>query len=170
MWRFLAGVGSALLLMAAGMTIWRSRADAVGATQATDMFASPSADIATPLGFADIAAPIEAGEKTREQKRFSRYDQDENHAISQGEYLASRRKAYARIDLNGDGRLSFEEYAAKAVIKFAKADRDKSGVLTAAEFLTTRVVRKTVGTKCPRPNAVQVRAPAAPAEGEGEDG
>jgi EF hand len=169
MWRFLAGVGSALLLVTAVVIMWRSPADAIQALPT-----APSlADVEAPLSIADIAAPTEAGEKTREQKRFSRYDQDENGAVSQPEYLASRRKAYAKLDLNNNGTLSFDEYAVKAVVKFAKADRDHSGILTPAEFLLTRIVHNVHKTNCPRPNRVQfpmAKEPAvdaaAPAAGE----
>ncbi len=163
MWRFLAGVGSALLLVTAAVFLWRSQADAIQAVPPVPLLANAEA----PLSIADIAAPTEAGEKTREQKRFSRYDQDENGAVSQPEYLASRRKAYAKLDLNNNGTLSFEEYAAKAVVKFAKADRDHSGILTPAEFLLTRIVHNVHKTNCPRPNRVQFPMPkeqaAAPA-------
>jgi hypothetical protein len=158
MWRFLAGVGSALLLVAAGVLIWRSQADAV-----QTVAAAPADEAA--LGFADVNAPPQASEKTREQKRFGRYDKDKNGAVSRGEYLLSRQKAYAKLDTNGDGRLSFEEFAIKTTQKFAKADRDGTGVLTPAEFLTTRVVRKTHKAKCPPPSRLQQ---AAPAEDEGD--
>lgn len=153
MWRFLAGVGSALLLMAAGILIWRSQADAE-----QPVAAAPAEDAA--LGLMDVSPPPQASEKTREQKRFGRYDRDKNGVVSRAEYLLSRQKAYARLDTNGDGRLSFEEYAIKTAQKFAKADRDGTGVLTPAEFLTTRAVRKTQKAKCPPPSRLQ-EAPVA---------
>lgn len=162
MWRFLAGVASAMLLMTAGILVWRSNADAVQ----TSLPAAPPAD--DTMSFADVTPPIEASEKTREQKRFSRYDKDKNGAVSRGEYLLSRQKSYAKLDTNGDGKLSFDEYAVKTVAKFASADRDKTGALTAAEFMTTRVVRKTTKAKCPPPSRLQ-QAPAAAPVGDDEE-
>lgn len=162
MWRFLAGVASAMLLMTAGLIIWRSTADAVQ---------SPLPAASAPeAGFSavDVTPPIEATERTREQKRFDRYDKDRNGIVSRAEYLLSRQKAYAKLDTNGDGKLSFEEYAVKTASKFAKADRDRTGALTAAEFLTTRVVRKTGGTKCPPPSRLQ-QPPAATTASDDEE-
>lgn len=84
----------------------------------------------------------EATPKTREEKRFGRYDKDRDGAITRDEYLLSRRKAYAKLDRDGDGRLSFDEWSARTTAKFAAADRDKSGAMNAAEFATTAVKRR----------------------------
>jgi hypothetical protein len=143
--RFLAGVASALLLMAAGLFIWRSQADAV------QLVPPVPADAEAALSLLDVNGPPEASEKTREEKRFSRYDKDKNGAVSRDEYLIARRKGFAKLDVNADGKLGFEEYAIKTSVKFAGADRDKTGALTPAEFLTTRVIRKTQQAKCPPP-------------------
>jgi hypothetical protein len=157
MGRFLAGVASALLMMAAGIFIWRSQADA-------GEIAPPPASAQAPLGVLDVTDPPQATEKTREEKRFNRYDRDKNGGVAAEEYLLSRRKAYAKLDVNGDGKLSFDEYAVKTITKFNGADRDRSGVLTPAEFLTTRVVRaKPKSTNCPPP----LRIPP-PGDEEGE--
>ncbi|MFO1241360.1 MAG: histidine kinase [Sphingomonadaceae bacterium] len=146
MWRYVGGGIAALLLTVAGMLFWSSQAGT------KSLLGTPPAARDEPLGIADVGAPLEASERTREQRRFSRYDADENGAVSRDEYLQSRRKSYARLDLDGDGKLSFEEYAAKAVKKFASADRDKTGALTPAEFLATRVARKPgVKGNCPPP-------------------
>lgn len=146
MWRYVAGALAALLVTTAGMLLWSSLAGT------KSLVGAPPPAANAPLGPVDVSAPLEASEKTREQRRFARYDADENGAVSREEYLQSRRKAYARLDLNGDGKLSFDEYAAKAVKKFAGADRDRTGVLTPVEFLATRVARKS-GPKgnCPPP-------------------
>jgi EF hand len=157
MGRFLAGVASALLMMTAGIFIWRSQADA-------GEIAPPTASAQAPLGVLDVTDPPQATEKTREEKRFNRYDRDKNGGVAAEEYLFSRRKAYAKLDINGDGKLSFDEYAVKTVTKFNGADKDRSGILTPAEFLTTRVVRaKPKSTNCPPP----LRVPSA-GEEEGE--
>lgn len=93
-----------------------------------------------------------AEERTREEKRFDRYDKDRDQKITTEEYLLSRRKAFAKLDANGDGRLGFEEWAKKTSDKFAKADADRSKALSRDEFATTKVLRKTkVPVKCPPP-------------------
>ena len=92
----------------------------------------------------------EASARTREQKRFDRYDKDRSGQISRDEYLAQRRKTFARLDTDHDGRLSFDEWAIKNETKFATADKDRSGTMTPAEFATTAVKRKTPAhAKCP---------------------
>lgn len=135
MWRYLAGGASALLLVAAGFLFFRS-----GAKPAQPLFAPAPQATATPAPLPS-AAPA-ATERTREQKRFDRYDKDRDSIITRDEYLVSRHKAFAKLDTNGDGRLSFDEWAIHTTSKFANADADHSGTLNAAEFLTTRVVRK----------------------------
>lgn len=139
MWRFLAGAGAMAALAGAGMMIFSGHA-------------SPP----QPL-LAAVAAPAEAGgeaqalpdavpaatARTREERRFGRYDKDRNGQITRDEYLAARRKAFGRLDRNGDGQLSFDEWGTKAIAKFATADRDRSGAMNASEFVTTRVVRRT---------------------------
>ncbi|KQM88377.1 histidine kinase [Sphingomonas sp. Leaf23] len=137
MWRFLAGVGSALALVAAGLFLFRSDA-------ATEKLPPPPA-MAAALPEVDAPLPDDppaATARTREQKRFDRYDKDRDGRITRDEYLASRRKAYAKLDTNGDGRLSFDEWAAKTTTKFATADRGRDGALDAGEFATTAVKRK----------------------------
>ncbi|TPG22717.1 EF-hand domain-containing protein [Sphingomonas koreensis] len=141
MWRYLAGGLAALLLVTAGFFFFRG-----GAKPDEPLFAPAPAQTAgspTPL---PSSAPA-ASEKTREEKRFDRYDKDRNGQITREEYLASRRKAYAKLDLNHDGALSFDEWALKSETTFAKADGDRSGAMNAAEFLTTKVERKTT-PKC----------------------
>ena len=111
-----------------------------------------------------VAEPPEASEKTREQKRFDRYDRNRDGKVDRDEYLLSRHKAFAKLDTNGDGKLSFEEYSAKAIGKFDKADADRSGTLDAAEFATTRVQRK------PRPKCPPAQQAVRPApDGYGGD-
>lgn len=160
MGRFLAGVASALLLMTAGLFLWRAQADRGVAVPAAPVAAAAQA----PLGLVDLAGPPAASERTREQKRFTRYDRDKNGAVGRDEYLLSRRKGFAKLDVNGDGRLGFDEYAVKSTTKFAAADKDGNGALGAQEFATTRVVRKSK----PRANCPPTpRAPlVAPDEAE----
>lgn len=139
MWRYLAGGVSALLLVTAGFLFFRS-----GAKPGVPVFGPPPAPkpaasaTARPL---PGAAPS-ASDRSREQKRFDRYDKNRDAIITRDEYLTSRHKAFAKLDTNHDGTLSFDEWAIRTTAKFAKADADHSGTLNAAEFLTTRVVHK----------------------------
>lgn len=163
MWRYGVGAVAALLLAAAGIFWYNSQA-AHNAPRAL-LPAAPAAladaqDAAAPL---PDAVP-QASEKTREEKRFSRYDKNKDGIVAREEYLASRRKAFAKLDTNGDGKLSFDEWAIKSETKFATADRDRSGTLTAAEFATTKVARKPrAKPRCACP------PPVAASEGGGEE-
>jgi hypothetical protein len=154
MWRYLALGGSGRAALGAGvLMVGRPAAPAAALPPAP---AVQEQDTAEPL---PEEVP-EAAPKTREQKRFGRYDKDKDGAITREEYLASRRKAYAKLDANRDGVLSFDEWATKTTAKFAAADRDKSGAMNAAEFATTAVKRKPVRRAAPCP-------PARPQEEEG---
>lgn len=163
MWRYLAGAGGALALAGAGVMIFSGHA-----TQRPLLPAAPLAAVAA----ADEGGGDEqtlpdtvpaATAKTREEKRFGRYDKDKNGSVTRDEYLVSRRKAYAKLDRDGNGQLSFDEWAVKAETKFAAADGDKSGAMTATEFATTAVKRKKARARvnCPPAQA----APAEEAEG-----
>lgn len=92
MWRYLAGGLGTLVLVGAGLFLWGSRPDTPSPLHAA------SAATASPPQTAEDDAPLpEASAKTREQKRFDRYDKDRNGAITREEYLAARRKAYAKL-------------------------------------------------------------------------
>lgn len=98
----------------------------------------------------DVPSPPQADERTKEMRRFDRYDADGDGRIARMEFLASRQKAFARLDLDQNGSLSFAEYAAKATDKYLKADKDKSQSLDRAEFAATKPVRKARPVaKCP---------------------
>lgn len=145
MWRYLVGAAAGLLLVVAGMMLQASRPQS-----ATTLAAMPAASAAPAPGAqaTDDPAVPEALPKTREQKRFNRYDKDRDGSITRDEYLVSRRKAYAKLDTDGNGTLSFDEWGAKAQAKFVGADKDKSGAMNAVEFATTAVKRKSK----PKPN------------------
>lgn len=144
MWRFLAGALSAMLLMGAGLVLWNSQA--ASEQVIADPPPPPLAAIAEPLPATVPAATA----KTREERRFDRYDKDRNGAITREEYLRQRRKAYAKLDTNGDGRLGFEEWAIRTTTKFATADDDKSGAMSRTEFATTAVKRRAPARRyCP---------------------
>ena len=147
MWRYLVGGVGALLMVAAGWLLFSGRAR----TDPPLLPPQPPAAVGTPTVEPDAPVP-EASERTREEKRFDRYDKDRDSRITREEYLASRRKAFAKLDTDRDGRLSFEEWAVKTTDKFAAADRDKSGAMDRAEFATTAVKRKTSPKRdCPAP-------------------
>lgn len=148
MLRFFSGVVAALLLVTAGLVVYRGWA-------ADDPILAPAPPArlapAQPVqyGVLDEIAVPKAPAKTREERRFDRYDKDRNDAITREEYLVSRRKAFAKLDTNGDGRLSFDEWAIRTTTKFATADADKSGAMSRAEFATTAVKRKApTKTRC----------------------
>ncbi len=152
MWRYLAGAVAGVLLIAAGWSLFGREASSAAVLPAAP---SPSrAARIDPAPTAPSEALPAASERTREQKRFDRYDKDRNAGITREEYLASRRKAFAKLDRDGDGRLSFEEWSAKTSARFAGADRDRSGVLTAAEFAATAPKRRArPRCVCPAPAA-----------------
>ena len=131
MWRFLAGVASALLLVTVGILWWTSRAQ-------NEAVVPPAPKAVRAVDAGPPAAPPKASEKTREERRFGRYDKDKNDIITRAEMMDTRRKPFERLDTNRDGRLSFEEWAIATSTRFGGADRDRSGTLTAAEFATTR--------------------------------
>jgi hypothetical protein len=144
MGRFIAGVAAALLFVTAGLLLWNGRAENRHLADAQPA-AGPTMEGATQDG-----EPPAATDESREQRRFKRYDRDENGAVTREEYLAQRQKAFAKLDTNGDGKLSFDEYAAKAIGKFGGADKDKSGTLNPTEFATTATKRKSSATTpCP---------------------
>lgn len=133
MWRFLAGVASALLLVTVGILWWTGRAQDEARIPPAPK--AVSATIADPVALKD---PPAASAKTREERRFGRYDKDRDGIITRAEMMDTRRKPFQRLDANSDGKLSFDEWAIATSDRFAEADGDRSGSLTAAEFATTR--------------------------------
>lgn len=132
MLRFAAGVVSALLLVAAGIFVWKSYAQSQDPVPA-----APPAVMISPEA-AREAVPPAANEQTKEEKRFGRADKDKDGRITLEELYQPRRKAFAKLDKNGDGRLAFEEWAVTTIEKFSGADVDRSQWLSPAEFATTK--------------------------------
>lgn len=133
MLRFLAGAAACFLLMTGAFLIWQSRAE-----QGPGLPAAPP-----PRGYSasmlTSAQPLEAPEaspKSREEKRFSRYDHDKNGRVEADEYLAARQRNFAKLDADHNGALSFQEYAVKGIEKFTAAGGRK-GWLSPAEFVKT---------------------------------
>ena len=129
MLRFLAGAAACFLLLTGAFFVWQSRAE-----NAPGLPAAPAARSASSLG-EPLEAP-EATAKTREEKRFARYDKDKNGKVETMEYLAARRRNFDKLDVDHNGALSFQEYAAKGIEKFNAAGGRK-GFLTPAEFVAT---------------------------------
>jgi hypothetical protein len=131
--RFFAGVAACFLLMTGAFLIWQSRAESgpslPGAPPARTLGSSLFGS-ATPL-----QAP-EASAKTREEKRFSRYDKNKDGKVETDEYLAARRRNFDKLDVDHNGALSFQEYAVKGIEKFNAAGGRK-GWLSPAEFVAT---------------------------------
>ena len=130
--RFFAGVAATFLLMTGAFLIWQSRAASSPGL--------PPAPTARPAGSTlftpeTLQAP-EASPKTREEKRFSRYDKNKDGKVEADEYLAARRRNFDKLDIDHNGGLSFQEYAVKGIEKFAAAGGRK-GWLSPAEFIAT---------------------------------
>lgn len=135
MWRYLAAAGAAVMLAGAGLYWWSG-----SLPEPPALAAAPTTNAGAENG--DATMPPVAEEKSREAKRFARYDRDQDARVSRAEYLASRVKAFERLDTNGDGKLGFEEWAKRTTDKFESADADRSGALDAKEFATTKPVRR----------------------------
>ncbi|MBX9795660.1 EF-hand domain-containing protein [Sphingomonas sp.] len=150
MWRYLAGAVAALLLAAMG-TLWftsRAQNERPALLAAAPAPGAPAAQEPLP-----DTVP-EADPKTREQRRFGRYDKDEDGRITRAELLTPRRKAFAKLDTNGDGVLSFDEWVVRTTKRFDGADANRDGSLTPAEFATTAPKRRaTPRCACPPPRA-----------------
>ncbi|MBB5709103.1 EF-hand domain-containing protein [Sphingomonas xinjiangensis] len=146
MWRYLLSGVAVLLVGAAALFFFRAPASSKPILPAAPKASNLGDDPASENRLPDEAPS--ATLRTREEKRFDRYDKDHNETITRDEYLLSRRKAFAKLDGNGDGRLSFDEWVVKTSTKFATADGDRSGTLTRTEFVTTAPKRKAKKPAC----------------------
>jgi hypothetical protein len=147
MLRFLAGAAACFLLLTGAFLIWQSRAE-----RAPGLPSAPAARAASAFSFdsGSLQAP-EASAKTREEKRFARYDKDKDGKVEAGEYLAARKRNFDKLDIDHNGVLSFQEYAAKGIDKFNAAGGRK-GWLSAAEFVATAPppAKHKLGCSCSR--------------------
>ena len=140
--RYLIGVAAAFIFMTGAFFIWQSKA--AKPKLARVPFAATAMVPDAPLTLAGLSAPRafarqapEATPASREQKRFTRADKNDDGRLDKAEMFDPRRKAYAKLDADANGTLSFEEWATKTVEKFASADKDRSGWLSATEYATT---------------------------------
>jgi hypothetical protein len=158
MLRFLAGAAACFLLLTGAFLVWQSRAE-----RSSGLPEAPAARAAGASLFGD-SAPIEAPEasaKTREEKRFGRYDKNKDGKVEAEEYLAARRRNFDKLDLDHNGALSFQEYAAKGIEKFNDAGGRK-GWLSAVEFVATAPPPAKHKTGC----SCRTAAPQAPDNSE----
>lgn len=133
MWRFIAGVAASFLLLTGAFLIWQSHAQ-----QGPTLPDAPPARSASASLFAPetrLQAP-EASPKSREERRFSRYDKNKDGKVQAGEYLAARQRNFEKLDADHNGALSFQEYAVSGIEKFNAAGGRK-GWLSPAEFVAT---------------------------------
>src|SRR3546814_16060192 len=109
-----------MLFMAAGFVIWASDSDADDPI--------PPAPAAAPLLMAPQKPPTPpaAPEKSREEKRFARYDDNEGGIITRAEMMGSRRGSWERLADNGDNTLDFERWASLHTEKFPTPEAERS--------------------------------------------
>jgi len=138
--RILLGAVAALVLVGVGLFWLQGRAEVEeGAPPPEPMAAAPAPDA---IPSADVsgmrgAAPPEATELTREQRRFFRYDRNRDLQISRNEMLSSRTGAFRNLDKDGNNLITFEEFAVTTVNRFDQADKNGDGWLSPDEFATT---------------------------------
>lgn len=149
--RYLAGGISALMFAAAGIFWWQSRA---GVEQGLAAAPPPAIPVEPELPVAAATqkgapppVPVSATPKTREEKRFARYDLNRDGIVTRTEMLSTRTAAFKKLDTDGNNLLSFEEWAIKTSDRFAGADADSDGRLTPPEFATT-APRKSSKSRC----------------------
>ncbi|HEX7751197.1 MAG TPA: hypothetical protein VF440_02240 [Novosphingobium sp.] len=149
--RFVLGGVAALLLFAAGLFWWQGRAETERGAPPPELALEEKA-APGPLPSADArgqrgAAPPEASEATREQRRFARLDRDIDGRITRNEMMSTRTADFRRLDTDGNNLLTFEEWAVATGNRFKAADANGDLWLTREEFATTRP-REQTKPKC----------------------
>lgn len=140
MGRFIAGSISALLLATAGLFWWQGRASQE--ERAVTASPEPPSDDSLPEGDANAFGeappmPPSATTRTREERRFDRYDRDRDNIITRNEMMASRARDFRKLDSDGNNLLTFDEWAARTGERFVAADANKDGKLVRPEFAAT---------------------------------
>jgi EF hand domain-containing protein len=138
MWRYFAGLGSALLLVTAGFFIWKGTAQSEDSNLVPD---APAESASAPTAGRPRVPPA-ADERSREQRRFDRADRDNDGRVTLAELTYGRRRNFDRLDTDHNGQLSFEEWAARTLRTFATADGDRDRALNRAEFAATAPRRR----------------------------
>ena len=129
--RFLAGAAASFLFLTGAFLLWQSHA-----ARSSSLPSAPPARTANLFAASQTLEAPEASPKSREQKRFSRYDHDKDGKVEAAEYLAARRRNFDKLDADHNGALAFQEYAVKGIEKFNGAG-GKKGWLSPAEFAAT---------------------------------
>ncbi|MEN9683992.1 MAG: hypothetical protein RLZZ427_1743 [Pseudomonadota bacterium] len=138
--RIVLGAVGALLLAAAGLFWWQSRAATEAAAPPLPAGTIPDPDgIPTEdgAGLLGVALP-QADEATREERRFNRLDRNRDNLVSRAEALVPRAAAFRKLDVDHNNLLSFEEWAVATSNKFKGADANGDGQLTRGEFIATK--------------------------------
>jgi len=150
--RIVLGAVAALVLVAVGLFWLQGRAEVEEGAPPPEPAAErpgpdviPSADVSGMRG----AAPPEATDLTREQRRFFRYDRNRDLKISRNEMLSSRTGSFRNLDKDGNNLITFEEYAVTTADRFDEADANGDSELSPAEFATTAPApRASPTTRC----------------------
>ncbi len=153
--RYVAGAGSMMLLMTAGMFLWIGASgqevaipEAPPPPELTEPEGLPEADEMAPALGPPPPTPPRAYKASREERRFNRYDRNRDEVITRLELMSSRTKAFKALDEDGNNLLTFEEWAVATSDRFAGADTDENGQLTRSEFRSTRPKRTASRCKC----------------------
>ena len=172
--RIVIGALAALLLVGAGLFWWQGRAATEhGAPPPAQTVAAGPTEEALP--FADAkglhgAAPPEADELTKEQKRFDRLDHDRDGRVTANEMLAPRAAAFRKLDVDHNNLLTFQEWSVRTATKFSSADANHDGWLSREEFATTKVKAKHPTCRCsPVPHARRAAKGSVNADDSGGD-
>jgi hypothetical protein len=141
MGRVFAGAAGALMLVAGGFFWWQGRDPAAQAPLVAQSTPPAPAEV-PPEGDPEaegVAPPMPPGAdpRTREQKRFDRYDRNRDGIVTRVEMLSTRTNAFRKLDKDGNNLLSFEEWATKTAERFDSADANRDKKLSSAEFATT---------------------------------
>lgn len=137
--RIVLGAFVALVLVAVGLFWLQGRAEVEEGAPPPEPLAAASPDVLPSADVAGIrgAAPPEATDLTREQRRFFRYDRNRDLKISRNEMLSSRTGAFRTLDKDGNNLITFEEFAVTTADRFGGADKNGDGWLSPEEFATT---------------------------------
>src|SRR6185369_4697852 len=106
MGRFIAGSISALLLVAAGLFWWQGRASQEQPALTAKADPQP-AEESLPEADANVfdeapPMPPSATMRTREERRFDRYDRNRDNIITRNELMASRTKDFRKLDTDSN--------------------------------------------------------------------
>ncbi len=153
--RYVAGAGSMMFMIIAGLFLWIgvngqevTIPDAPPPPEPVEQLGLPEANDSAPAVGPPPPTPPKAYKASREERRFNRYDRNRDEIITRLELMSSRTKAFKALDKDDNNLLTFEEWAAVTGDRFTGADKDGNGALTRMEFRTTRPKRNIARCKC----------------------